>query len=557
MPNIHFRKDLRWVTASRIAGSLAIGFLVFSCAIRAPSVSISAFAKDSRTYTDSKVVVLPVVFRGLAKSSPEVEKMLTQAVIQNARSIMDMRNIQPVEEPRGDIRALLGDFPAPFSIAQIGERLDAEAVLFLGIDSYRRASVFKSAQISAEIIFVDIADPNAYWKVAEDWDAINLTMTLDELIDDRVNLIFARVKRGTENPFFPIKRRLLGGPELSITSPMDDFETADDRVRVSFRATSSIGIKSIIVRNNTIGSYQAKLEIGEVSEAPEVHVGHEDVPVDYGKNEIVVIVQDIKGKKFSKKISVSKIEARGRLFHLFFELRNYRQYPRVANGTDFRVIVNALGAGAAGGSKDERFTFELVDEKATQRTILKAVDFVRIGARKKDRVILYYSGIVEYSEKDGELLLVPYDGEYDFPTTKIYLLDIWDALLDFASTLILLDGCSNDSEQLLAQVRGTQKRSRGGLLSLSSGSIVSIRDCANDEKSLGTIIVDALSGQADSDHNGAVSIIELYSFAETRELNVISLPPRSPLTVGSVNPDVREQLGDLERDLPIKESPNK
>jgi len=202
-------------------------------------------------------------------------------------------------------------------------------------------------------------------------------------------------------------------------------------------------------------------------------------------------------------------------------------------GADMRALAEQLVA--AGFPKDQVF---LMDDKAQETkyrplkpNIERQLEVVLRLAEREDLIVVAFSG--HGVHLDGKSYLCPTETRLSEPRTMVSLDTVYAQLDQCRATMkiFLVDACRNDprpgGQKGLKPTEGTKQfatsldRLPEGILLLTSCAAGQI---SMEEKEFGHgvfmhYVLEGLQGKADADHNGHVSLTELYRYAN-RETKV-------------------------------------
>jgi uncharacterized caspase-like protein len=145
------------------------------------------------------------------------------------------------------------------------------------------------------------------------------------------------------------------------------------------------------------------------------------------------------------------------------------------------------------------------------------------AAGGKARVFIYYSGHGTVDAKTGETYLVPYDGDPAYPETKGYALkDLYASLGRLGvEAVVTLDSCFSGSGgrsilqagiRPLVSVKSAPVPGNVVVLSASGGEQISASLPSARHGLMTYYLLRGLNGEADADHDGRVTTLELYRY---------------------------------------------
>ena len=214
---------------------------------------------------------------------------------------------------------------------------------------------------------------------------------------------------------------------------------------------------------------------------------------------------------------------------------NYAEIEKLRYcGADMRELRNQLIA--AGFPKEQVF---LLDDKAedTKYRPLKANIERQLGlvldlVESEDLVVVGFSG--HGVHLDGKSFLCPTESRLRDPSTLVSLDAVYERLQKCAAAMKLLfvDACRNDPRlegQRSVDLSPPDAKRFAASLERPPEGILLLASCAAgqvsmEEKDFGHgvfmhYVIEGLQGKADADHNGRVSLLELYKYAN-RETKV-------------------------------------
>jgi hypothetical protein len=202
-----------------------------------------------------------------------------------------------------------------------------------------------------------------------------------------------------------------------------------------------------------------------------------------------------------------------------------------------------------GGSLPDRQIALLIDEDATRKNVIKAIQDIYSQAGKDDIIIFYFSG----HGAEGAFIT----SEFDKDDIKDYKGILWHEELQsvFQQSsakykYLIADACHAGSFTKASRQSGTQ--SRGAFYQAfeqSKGGFVLLLSCMGDELSLETrgvrqgifshYLLRGLKGESDSNKDKIVSVVELFEYVNNNVKN---------FTCGKQNPVIS---GNYDEALPI------
>ncbi|MCP9235117.1 caspase family protein [Lewinella sp. JB7] len=190
-----------------------------------------------------------------------------------------------------------------------------------------------------------------------------------------------------------------------------------------------------------------------------------------------------------------------------------------------------------GGALSDEQVKVLIDEDATHDNILTAMRETYRQADENDVILFYFSG----HGLPGAFLPVDYDGQQNALRHE----DVQDALVSSRSRhkLVIADACHSGS--LAARSGGgntetlssfysalTNAQSSTALMMSSKGEEISMEDGGLRSGVFSHYLIRGLKGEADADHDGLVSIEELFAYVH-REVRGYTGNIQTPTLTGS------------------------
>jgi Caspase domain len=160
---------------------------------------------------------------------------------------------------------------------------------------------------------------------------------------------------------------------------------------------------------------------------------------------------------------------------------------------------------------DVKITF-LKNEAATRAAIYQSLEAIARITNDQDTVVISFSG--SGSAIDDTFYLYPYDvstaSSSETKASAISPRELRSQIAGFRSrrVLLLVDGCAGDCDLLRSEIAS------GGIsvLTATQGREFSREDPKWQHGAFTKVLLDALTGRADLDHNGILSLTELVSY---------------------------------------------
>jgi formylglycine-generating enzyme required for sulfatase activity len=202
----------------------------------------------------------------------------------------------------------------------------------------------------------------------------------------------------------------------------------------------------------------------------------------------------------------------------------------------------------------------LTDAKATSADLRTIGDWLKMRVKPESTVYVYYAGHGTPNPHTGEAYLVPWDGNPDYPTGLFPLNDLYATLnkLPVKDIVVLLDSCFSGAQGRSVLATGA----RPMVISvenplLASGKVIVLaastgNQISSDYDKVGHglfthAVLTGLSGAADQDKNGLVTLRELFPYVRdqvattavdelNREQTPVLLPGEESLGARSMLP---------------------
>ena len=161
------------------------------------------------------------------------------------------------------------------------------------------------------------------------------------------------------------------------------------------------------------------------------------------------------------------------------------------------------------------------------------ITWVRQRVDKESVLVVYFSGQAVNDHTNGEVYLVPYEGSPEASTKKLISLRTLQRLLGKLQnqlTLLILDApLARQDKQNAATDGASPVRWTSGLSQQAQTPVIQLRKHPGQEKEEPAGILAGLSGSADANKNGTITVREfLADVSESSEVSLL-LPDSSPL----------------------------
>lgn len=330
------------------------------------------------------------------------------------------------------------------------------------------------------------------------------------------------------------------GPVIALASPADGAEVSADRIQLVGAAASRMGIARVaiavndrVIRDSRPGAAEGQ-EPTPASAPPALDFA-ERVALQEGRNRIVVIATDTRGRETSRAVTVVRAAPRGTLWAVVIGVSRYRGRIPALKYADrdaqafHEYLVTHLGI------PRDNLTL-LVNEQATLTTLKRVLGTeLRRKAAEKDTVVIFFAGHgapeadAGSADDDGlEKYLVPHDADpADLYTTALPMREIEAILGRLASerVVFIADACySGASAGRTFATAGRRAfvsdtfltrlaRGRGRVvLTASRASEVSEERDLLRHGVFTYYLLEGLRGAADTDRDGYVTVDEAYAY---------------------------------------------
>jgi Caspase domain len=218
--------------------------------------------------------------------------------------------------------------------------------------------------------------------------------------------------------------------------------------------------------------------------------------------------------------------AQPRAYALIIGIEKYRDVPPPAGARGDAEKFAKLAQRSLGVPEENIRT--AYDDRATKGDIEKQLRWLKANVEDGGRIYFYFSGHGAPDAASGTPYLLPYDGDPKFvDQTAIPLADVLAQLADTkaADVLAILDSCFSGAggrsvlppgARPLVRVKEAPVGARLAVLSASGGSEISGPVPGGTGGLFTHHVADGLSGQADADGDGRLSLKELYDFVKPR-----------------------------------------
>jgi uncharacterized caspase-like protein len=163
----------------------------------------------------------------------------------------------------------------------------------------------------------------------------------------------------------------------------------------------------------------------------------------------------------------------------------------------------------------------LLDAQATHANFMKYFnDFSKQG-KAGDFFVLFFSGHGGRFDNDHSWFFVPYDGQ---AVTSKQLLDASDKLIKQGkNVVIIIDACFSGQLNVDAknQMSKYRKPNEGGLILMLSSSATELSNALGNYSAFAKAFADGMSGQADLNHDGRITLEELRTYTARRTAQLL------------------------------------
>ena len=331
-------------------------------------------------------------------------------------------------------------------------------------------------------------------------------------------------------------------PVIALASPSEGQQVTADRIQLIGAAASEKGIVRVEVRVN--GQLIAKRE--ERGVAVRATEGQktsnlefsERLPLNEGKNEIVVTAFDPENLTAIRTITVTRVVDRGKIWAVVIGISQYKSIRSLKyadkDGLAFHdYLLNQVGV------PKENLTL-LTNDQATLFNLKRALGTdLKRKAGQKDTVIIYYAGHgapetdATSPDEDGlEKYLVPYDADpNDLYTTALPMREVETIFQRLASerVIFITDSCYSGATAgrtfATASRRAVVSDAFLARLSKGKGRVVltasRASEVSEEREALGHgvftyYLLEGLRGKADLDADGIITVDEIYTYVSKK-----------------------------------------
>lgn len=502
-----------------ITFSLSCAFMA-SCApvVISTPLWMNATSIDMTAYENSRVGVLPTVFHPQLKPNPELSRILQKEMAYLA-IFLDLYDTEIVEYT--SIDPLLLSYPlTPDKLSRIGASLGFDAVLSSTITSYRHADRLNPASITVTIDFVDVTNPINRWNMFRKWQGKETYISANSIISQGLMNDFSQARRlliNKETEGLDRQTKIVtDNPNITISSPRNEFETEKTNIEVEIFVADSHGIENITIKNKRNRFDETIFNAKEIGYNLNYISLSRKIPLTLGANEITVISENVNGKKSARILKIFQTAAKERIWVLTIDVKDYLNDWYQLSGDHRGRVVSEFFSQMK--EQDKVRLISLLDSQATLREIRKSLDFIRRNSGRQDVIIIYFSGKIKLDPPN--ILILPYDAEPDFLKATTIDADELGGLGDdfmmlfseimsgssakFYNSLTIVDACVDNIMEQFINLRLMDFKNDRLVVGLSS--------CNSETINLGRILVEGLTGAADQDRNKTITIRELKNF---------------------------------------------
>ncbi|UVT15119.1 MAG: hypothetical protein H8K04_15015 [Nitrospira sp.] len=422
-----------------------------------------------------------------------------------------------------DLRQVTADNIAPESnlpwssgsqLAEIGKREGVAAVLRVAILFYREGDEISLSEMTLNIDFIDVNDPERkHWRLARRWKSESKGQDLIRLVTQNLSKDFRQVKE-----IFDAHgaSRSSSGPLVNIIAPAPNGVTNRPFASVAFVVGDDRGIENITLINKTLNTTKPfqGTDFSESSDNPTYINAKVEIPLTPGENVLQLTAYNSKGAFTSQTITLLRNEDISRTWFVFVAIEKYEHDSFGLMSDNEYASRLASYVGMSQVVKEESIVL-LLNEKATLRNIRKALDQLNARAGPKDRIVIYLAGA--FSRNGRSLMLIPYDGIPDYPST---LLDLNGQILlenPSQSCVMLVDAnyVINDPDNRSDPIKDVLTYNLPPTTLLfrpHAGKVLEV----DKYNALGKALLRGVGGEADIDRDGVLTARELWKFAGSR-----------------------------------------
>jgi len=331
-------------------------------------------------------------------------------------------------------------------------------------------------------------------------------------------------------------------PVVALATPVEGQQVTADRFQLIGAAASERGVSRVEVRVNgqlitkregrgvtvrgTAGEKAANLEFSE------------RVPLQEGKNEIVVTAFDEDNVSSTRTLTVTRVVDRGKIWSVVIGISQYRavrslKYADKDALAFYDYLINQIGV------PKEQVTL-LTNDQATLFNLKRSLGTdLKRKAGQKDTVIIYYAGHgapetdATSPDEDGlEKYLVPYDADpNDLYTTGLPMREVETIFQRLASdrVIFITDSCYSGATAgrtfATASRRAVVSDAFLARLSKGKGRVVltasKASEVSEERENLGHgvftyYLLEGLRGKADLDGDGVITVDEAYTYVSKK-----------------------------------------
>jgi len=243
------------------------------------------------------------------------------------------------------------------------------------------------------------------------------------------------------------------------TKPDTLMAATTTQINITGRAVDPSGVASVTVNGKEAALTAGGRFAGSIFLRP-------------GANRVTVVAMDIHGNKATKRLKVSRGEAKlppletpappiakpavpvfdikGRYHALVIGVNDYKKLPRLNTAVNDAKTLSALL------SKRYGFTITtLIDKQATRDGIVDALNTMRAKLRKNDKLLVYYAGHGYFDDASQTAYWLPVDADPDKDTNWVIVDRITSNIKKIAArhVLIVSDSCYSGTLARSAGIR--------------------------------------------------------------------------------------------------------
>ena len=331
-------------------------------------------------------------------------------------------------------------------------------------------------------------------------------------------------------------------PVLALASPSDGQQVTADRIQLIGAAASDKGVSRVEVRVNgkLITKPEGRGVTVRAAEGEKVSnlEFSERLPLQEGKNEIVITTYDQDNVATTRTVSVTRLVDRGKIWAVVVGISHYRtvrslKYADKDALAFYDYLINQVGV------PKEQITL-LTNNQATLFNLKRSLGTdLKRKAGQKDTVIIYYAGHgapetdATSPDEDGlEKYLVPYDADpNDLYTTGLPMREVETIFQRLASerVIFITDSCYSGATAgrtfATASRRAVVSDAFLARLSKGKGRVVltasKASEVSEERENLGHgvftyYLLEGLRGKADLDGDGIITVDEAYTYVSKK-----------------------------------------